>query len=294
MRRSAYIPDSPAAPPMTSHLRSPPCGKVTSRLLPGLARLRRSWGTGWLSRPSFFTAIETTQCIRATAIMSSRRRGSRTCKRTCIAVGYPEDMPIPAQSIPTRTDGQSLSTGRSMVPDTPGREAAPLAPTPIRADRTPQGRCCASSSITRAPRPVRVDSAVGCFVYLISRPCFLDSTPDGAEDRDPAQGSHPRDRLQSRRDYRGRSAALTIRPGSRTLTIAIAPTVPLGCFDTLPVAGTRRGDGERDDLGIRQRTCTSGGWPALELHVSRAKMDDTEPRCARIALDAPTAVLSAR
>jgi hypothetical protein len=40
-----------------------------------------------------------------------------------------------------------------------GREVAPPAHTPIRAGRTPRGRCCASSSITRAPRPVRVDSA---------------------------------------------------------------------------------------------------------------------------------------
>ena len=34
-----------------------------------------------------------------------------------------------------------------------GREAAPLAPTPIRKARTPRERCCASSSSTRPPRP---------------------------------------------------------------------------------------------------------------------------------------------
>jgi poly(hydroxyalkanoate) depolymerase family esterase len=43
---------------------------------------------------------------------------------------------------------ESLSTGKSTEPDTLGREAAPLAPTLIRAGRTPRGRCCASSSIT--------------------------------------------------------------------------------------------------------------------------------------------------
>ena len=73
---------------------------------------------------------------------------------------------------------------------------------------------------------------------------------------------------------------------------AIAPTVPLGSFDTLPAAGTRRRGGERDGLGVRQRTCASGRWAPLELHVSRAEVDDAEPDCARIALDAPTRVLS--
>jgi len=33
-----------------------------------------------------------------------------------------------------------------MEPDMLGREAAPLAPTPIRKARTPRERCCASSS----------------------------------------------------------------------------------------------------------------------------------------------------
>src|SRR6266478_4695784 len=82
--------------------------------------------------------------------LSLRRRRLRTCKRKYIAVGFPADMHIPAQSIPTRAGGQSLSTGRSMAPDTPGREAAPLAPTPTREGRTPRGRCCASSSSTQA------------------------------------------------------------------------------------------------------------------------------------------------
>jgi Esterase PHB depolymerase len=153
MRRFACIPDSPGRPPTTSPLHSPPCGKVGRQLLPGPATGRRFWNTGRLSRPSFFMGIETTQCILATAIMSLRRTELRTRKRMCIAVGYPEDIPIPAQSIPTRAGGQSLSTGRSMVPDMPGREEAPLAPTPIREGRTQRGRCCASSSSTRAPRP---------------------------------------------------------------------------------------------------------------------------------------------
>ena len=64
-------------------------------------------------------------------------------------------MPIPVRSIPTRAGGQSLSTGKSMEPDMHGREEAEPAPTPIREDRTPRGRCCASSSSTRCPRPRR-------------------------------------------------------------------------------------------------------------------------------------------
>ncbi len=47
-----------------------------------------------------------------------------------------------------------MSTGTSMEPDMLGREAAPLAPTPIRKARTPRERCCASSSSTR-PRSER-------------------------------------------------------------------------------------------------------------------------------------------
>ena len=59
-------------PPTTFPLRSSPCGKVTWQLLPGPATFRRFWNTGRLSRPSFFMAIETPQCIPATANMSSR------------------------------------------------------------------------------------------------------------------------------------------------------------------------------------------------------------------------------
>ncbi len=70
---------------------------------------------------SFSMGIETTQCIHATAIMSLRRRGPRTCRRPCIAVGYPEDPLILALSIPIRADGQSLSTERSMAPGTQSR-----------------------------------------------------------------------------------------------------------------------------------------------------------------------------
>ena len=56
-----------------------------------------------------------------------------------------------ARSIPTRTGGRSLNAGTSTERGTLGREVAPPAHTPIRAGRTPRGRCCASSSITRAP-----------------------------------------------------------------------------------------------------------------------------------------------
>jgi hypothetical protein len=41
---------------------------------------------------------------------------------------------------------------------------------------------------------------------------------------------------------------------SDRLTMAIAPAVPRGSFDALPVAGPRRGIGERDGLGSRQTT----------------------------------------
>ena len=66
--------------------------------------------------------------------------------------------------------------------------------------------------------------------------------------------------------------------------MAISPTVRLGSFDTLPVAGTRRRDGERDGRGIRQGTCASGRWAALELHASQAEVDHAE----RIALELPS------
>src|SRR6266511_949413 len=75
-------------------------------------------------------------------------------------------------------------------------------------------------------------------------------------------------------------------------TMAIAATVRHGSFDTFPVAGTRRGEGERDVLGAHQRTCASGRWAPLELHVSRAEMDNAEPDRARIALNASAQVFS--
>ena len=59
-------------------------------------------------------------------------------------------MPIPARSIPTRVGAESLSTGTSTERDTHGREAALLAPTPIREDRTQRGKCCDSSSSIRS------------------------------------------------------------------------------------------------------------------------------------------------
>src|SRR5262249_39010404 len=96
----------------------------------------------------------------------------------------------------------------------------------------------------------------------------------------------------------GRAAVSTIgrvdnslRQSDR-LTMAIALTVRLGSFDTLPMAGTRRGDSERDGIGARRRTCASARWARLELHISRAEVDNAELHCARIAFDAPTPVLS--
>jgi poly(hydroxyalkanoate) depolymerase family esterase len=148
---SACIPASPAGPPRTSRLRSLRCNKAT--VLPSSATFQRFRGTVRLSRPSSFMGIGTPPCIRATAIMSSRSlKGPRTCRRKCIAVGYPEDIPILVLSIPTRAAGQSLNNGRSMEPDTLGREAVLLAPTPIRGGQTPRERCCASSSSTPPSR----------------------------------------------------------------------------------------------------------------------------------------------
>src|SRR5260370_19006827 len=85
-------------------------------------------------------------------MVSGSLRGPRTCRRKCIAVGYPEDIPILTLSIPTRAAGQSLNNGRSMEPDTLGREAVLLDPTPIRGGQTPRERCCASSSSTPPSR----------------------------------------------------------------------------------------------------------------------------------------------
>src|SRR5437868_7769239 len=49
-----------------------------------------------------------------------------------------------------RVDAEFLSTGTSMELDTRGREAALLALTLIREDRTPRGKCCVSSSSIRS------------------------------------------------------------------------------------------------------------------------------------------------
>src|SRR5262249_274176 len=81
------------------------------------------------------------------------------------------------------------------------------------------------------------------------------------------------------------------RGSSDRLMMALALTVRLGSFDALPMAGTRRGDGERDGLGARQRTRAFGSWAPFEPHISRAGMDYGKPRCARITLDALTRVL---
>src|SRR5207248_6817317 len=81
------------------------------------------------------------------------RRLLRACKRRCIAVGYPEDMPTPEPSTPMRGDGQSWSGGTSTEPATLGRVAAPRALTPIRKGGGGGARCCASSSSTRVPWP---------------------------------------------------------------------------------------------------------------------------------------------
>src|SRR5258708_39429284 len=96
-------------------------------------------------------AIATSRCTQATAtIFLSSLRETRARKRRCIAGGYLEGMPIPARSIPTRVGGKSLSTGTSTELHTHGQEAALLAPTLIREDRTQRGKCCGSSSSIRS------------------------------------------------------------------------------------------------------------------------------------------------
>src|SRR5258705_12130471 len=73
-------------------------------------------------------------------------------------------MPIPARSIPTRTGAKSLSTGTFMELDTHGQEAALLAPTLIREDRTQREKCCVSfSSIRSHSSQVRVSPFVALF-----------------------------------------------------------------------------------------------------------------------------------
>jgi hypothetical protein len=62
-------------------------------------------------------------------------------------------MPILARSIPTRMGAQSLSTGKSMERATHGRGAVQPARSPIGEDRTPRGKCCASSSNTDTRPP---------------------------------------------------------------------------------------------------------------------------------------------
>jgi hypothetical protein len=153
MRRSACTLASPVGPPTTFRLRLSPCGKASWQMLCGSTTFHRFSETGRRSLPSFFTVIATPQCILATAIMSSRARWEPTRERRCIAVGFPKDMLTPARSIPTRAGAQSLSTGKSTEPHMHGRGAARPAPSPIREDRMPRGRCYASSSNTGATRP---------------------------------------------------------------------------------------------------------------------------------------------
>src|SRR5258707_15632874 len=110
-------------------------------------------------------AIATSRCTQATAtIFLSSLRETRARKRRCIAGGYLEGMPIPARSIPTRVGGKSLSTGTSTELHTHGQEAALLAPTLIREDRTQRRKCCVSSlSIRSRSSLVRVNAFVALF-----------------------------------------------------------------------------------------------------------------------------------
>jgi hypothetical protein len=59
-------------------------------------------------------------------------------------------MPIPVPSLPARAAGRSPSIGTFTVPATPGREAVPPVPTPIRMGRTRAVKCCVSSSSIRS------------------------------------------------------------------------------------------------------------------------------------------------
>src|SRR5262249_9433133 len=68
--------------------------------------------------------------------------------------------------------------------------------------------------------------------------------------------------------------------------VAIVPTVRCGCFDALPVAGPRRGDGERDGRGVRQGTCASRRRTARERRGARAAVDHDEVELPSLRLRA--------
>ena len=113
-------------------------GHAARRLSVAWRHLRGCGTAGRPFRPSCSMGTATPRCIRAMAIMSSRSpKERRARKHRCIAARSREDTPTRAPSISTRAGAASSSTGRSMVPDTPGRAAVPPVPIPIRAGRTP-------------------------------------------------------------------------------------------------------------------------------------------------------------
>ena len=107
--------------------------------------------TSGLFQPLFFTVIATLSCIRKTAIkFSSRPCRPRAGTRECTVGRYLKGVPIPALSTATRMGAESWSTGIFTELDTLGREAVLSAPTLIRGDRTPRGKCSGSSSSIRS------------------------------------------------------------------------------------------------------------------------------------------------
>src|SRR6478672_11504025 len=141
-RPSAFILASSAAPPATSPLRSPPCGRVADP-----KQLQRP---DLPCRPSFSMAIATPRCTRTTATEFLSNPPKRRVQRRSFADGCPAGMPIPAPSLPTAAGGRSPNTGTFMAAATRGRAAVPPAPTPIHEGRTGRGKCCVSSSSIRS------------------------------------------------------------------------------------------------------------------------------------------------
>jgi len=81
----------------------------------------------------------------------------------------PAGMPTPAPSTAIPMVVASWSTGKSTEPDMHGREAAQPAPTPIRTDRTQQGRCCVSSSSIRFPKELNQFSGSAHPRFILSK-----------------------------------------------------------------------------------------------------------------------------
>ena len=132
-------------PPPTCSPRSPSCGKVSWRRLATFYRLypkgRRSRPSS-SRRPGYHGAPAQRRSCHG--VVDAPRARTKQVQRGRVAGGPL----IRARSTPTRTGARSSSAGTFMEPDTPGREAAPPAPSPTRADRMRRGN---AALLPRAP-----------------------------------------------------------------------------------------------------------------------------------------------